>query len=75
MCIRDSGSTAKIGESAMVNFIGSIPPSEKLLAIDGCHLHHYSKAFKPGRKVGHATLRCADSDALQKKIAEVEALL
>jgi len=69
------GSTAKIGESAMVNFIGSIPPSEKLLAIDGCHLHHYSKAFKPGRKVGHATLRCADSDALQKKIAEVEALL
>jgi 5-(carboxyamino)imidazole ribonucleotide synthase len=69
------GSTAKVGESAMVNFIGDIPPSEQLLAIDGCHLHHYNKAFKPGRKVGHATLRCADRATLEKKIGEVEALM
>jgi 5-(carboxyamino)imidazole ribonucleotide synthase len=69
------GSTARVGESAMVNFIGEIPPSEQLLAIDGCHLHHYNKAFKPGRKVGHATLRCADRAMLERKIKEVEALM
>ena len=69
------GSTAKIGESAMVNFIGSIPPAAQLLAIPGCHLHHYNKAFKSGRKVGHATLRCDDRETLQQRIAEVEKLL
>ena len=69
------GSTAKVGESAMVNFIGSVPASEQLLAIEGCHLHHYNKAFKAGRKVGHATLRCADHATLEKRIAEVEALI
>lgn len=69
------GSTQKVGESAMLNFIGSIPPREQVLAIEGCHLHHYNKAFKTGRKVGHATLRCADLATLKLRIAEVEALL
>ncbi|MET0379697.1 MAG: 5-(carboxyamino)imidazole ribonucleotide synthase [Spongiibacteraceae bacterium] len=69
------GSTAKVGESAMINFIGSIPAKEKLLAIEGCHLHDYNKAFKPGRKVGHATLRCADTVTLNARIADVERLI
>ncbi len=69
------GSTAKVGESAMINFIGSIPAKEKLLSIEGCHLHDYNKAFKPSRKVGHATLRCADTATLQARIADVEKLL
>lgn len=69
------GSTAKVGESAMINFIGSIPAKEKLLSIEGCHLHDYNKAFKPGRKVGHATLRCVDPATLQARIADVEKLL
>src|SRR5690606_31481152 len=45
------GSTQKVGESAMVNFIGSVPELAQLAAIDDCHPHHYGKAFKPGRKV------------------------
>lgn len=69
------GSTAKVGESAMINFIGSIPAKEELLAIEGCHLHDYNKTFKPGRKVGHATLRCTDAATLQARIAALEALL
>lgn len=69
------GSTAKVGESAMLNFIGEVPPVESVIAIDGCHLHHYGKAFKPGRKVGHATVRCADAAALGQGIASVQALI
>lgn len=69
------GSTAKVGESAMLNFLGQVPPAEQVLAIADCHLHHYGKAFKVGRKVGHATLRCRDTGKLNAQIAEVEALI
>lgn len=69
------GSTAKVGESAMLNFIGEVPAVDKVVAIGDCHLHHYGKAFKVGRKVGHATLRCPDMATLERKIAEVEALI
>lgn len=69
------GPTRKVGESAMLNFIGEVPPVDKVVAIDDCHLHHYGKAFKVGRKVGHATLRCADMASLEQKIQQVEALI
>lgn len=69
------GSTGKVGESAMVNFITEVPAVEQVTAISDCHLHHYGKAFKVGRKVGHATLRCKDSATLEKRIAQVEALI
>ncbi|MFC3609379.1 5-(carboxyamino)imidazole ribonucleotide synthase [Stutzerimonas tarimensis] len=68
------GSTAKLGESAMLNFIGEVPPVVEVLGLDECHLHHYGKAFKVGRKVGHATLRCADRAGLERQIAAVQAL-
>jgi 5-(carboxyamino)imidazole ribonucleotide synthase len=69
------GSTAKVGESAMLNFIGKVPDTEKVIAIADCHLHHYGKAFKAGRKVGHANLRCADRETLAAQILKVEALI
>ncbi|QIE90571.1 5-(carboxyamino)imidazole ribonucleotide synthase [Pseudomonas nitroreducens] len=69
------GSTAKVGESAMLNFIGEVPPVVEVLNIADCHLHHYGKAFKAGRKVGHATLRSTDLPTLKARIAEVEALI
>jgi 5-(carboxyamino)imidazole ribonucleotide synthase len=68
------GSTAKVAESAMVNFIGEVPASDQIVALEGCHLHHYGKAFKPGRKVGHATLRCSDRASLEGLIDKVNAL-
>jgi len=69
------GSTDKLGESAMLNFIGEVPPVEKVIAIEDCHLHHYGKAFKVGRKVGHATLRCPDRATLDRQITAVETLI
>jgi len=69
------GSTATLGEAAMLNFIGEVPEPAEVTAIEQCHLHHYGKAFKAGRKVGHATLHCADMTTLKGRIAEVEALI
>lgn len=69
------GSTAKVGESAMLNFIGSVPDVSAVIAVENCHLHHYGKAFKAGRKVGHATLRCVDQATLAARISDVEALM
>ena len=69
------GSTAKLGESAMLNFIGAVPSVDKVISVADCHLHHYGKAFKAGRKVGHATLRCADRASLNARIADVQALI
>lgn len=69
------GSAKKYSESAMINFIGSIPSTKQVLSIENCHLHDYSKAFKLGRKVGHATICCKTMDELEEKIQEVETLI
>ena len=50
------GSTRPLGHSAMVNLIGRIPARDKLLALEGLHLHDYGKQPRPGRKLGHCTL-------------------
>ena len=42
--------------SLLVNLIGSVPPTEAVLAIPGAHLHLYGKEPRPGRKLGHVTL-------------------
>lgn len=52
------GSTAPLGYSAMVNFIGEQPPAKAVLKIPGAHYHHYGKEPRPNRKLGHATLVC-----------------
>lgn len=69
------GSTAKVGESAMLNFIGEVPAVDKVVAVVDCHLHHYGKAFKAGRKVGHATVRSSDRATLDRQVKLVEALI
>lgn len=50
------GETRARGCAGMVNFIGEIPPVEKVLAIPGAHYHDYGKSPRPGRKLGHATV-------------------
>ena len=69
------GSTATVGEAAMVNFLGEVPKAEEVLAIADCHLHHYGKASKAGRKVGHATIRSTDRATLDQQIAQVQRLI
>ena len=44
-----------VGVSAMVNLIGETPLVELLAG--GGHVHLYGKAARPGRKLGHVTLR------------------
>ena len=58
------GSTAAIGHSAMVNCIGAMPDRAAALAVAGTHYHAYGKAPRPGRKIGHLTLRTADPATL-----------
>jgi 5-(carboxyamino)imidazole ribonucleotide synthase len=50
------GSTAPRGHAAMLNLIGTMPPTERLLAVPGAHLHDYGKSPRPGRKLGHCTI-------------------
>ncbi|MFN2594406.1 MAG: 5-(carboxyamino)imidazole ribonucleotide synthase [Actinomycetota bacterium] len=51
------GSTRPRGHSAMVNLVGALPAADAVLALEGAHLHLYDKAPRPGRKVGHVTVR------------------
>jgi len=50
------GSTAAHGPVAMVNLIGTPPPTEAVLAIPGARLHLYGKEPRLGRKIGHVTV-------------------
>jgi len=69
------GSTSPTGYSAMVNFIGSIPPPESVLTIKGAHYHSYDKKGKPGRKIGHATVRCDDKKEMLSGLEKLLALV
>jgi 5-(carboxyamino)imidazole ribonucleotide synthase len=65
------GSTRPTGHSAMINLIGEIPARERLLALEGLHLHDYGKEPRPARKLGHCTLvdRSADRrDTLARRV-------
>jgi len=59
------GPTAAIGHSAMLNCIGELPDPAAVLATPGAHYHGYGKAPRPGRKVGHITLRAYDPGAVE----------
>ncbi|MDQ4064469.1 MAG: 5-(carboxyamino)imidazole ribonucleotide synthase [Actinomycetota bacterium] len=51
------GTTTPRGFSAMVNLVGGVPDASDVLAVPGAHLHLYDKETRPGRKVGHITVR------------------
>ncbi len=55
------GSTAAIGHSAMMNFIGEIPSLAGALRIEGLHFHSYGKQPRPQRKLGHCTINSRSS--------------
>jgi 5-(carboxyamino)imidazole ribonucleotide synthase len=61
VCGLPLGATDPVGHSRMFNLIGALPERADVLAVPGAHLHFYGKAPRPGRKVGHITLR-ADSE-------------
>ncbi|MGB8474671.1 MAG: 5-(carboxyamino)imidazole ribonucleotide synthase [Candidatus Acidiferrum sp.] len=67
------GSTTAIGASAMINLIGEVPESAKVLAIPSAHLHLYGKEARPGRKLGHVTLRAPSFDQLTSRFSSLPA--
>ena len=50
------GETRAVGHCAMVNFIGTLPDRDRVLALAGAHHHDYGKAPRQGRKLGHCTI-------------------
>lgn len=65
------GDTAVRGTSCMLNWIGEMPEAVAVLQTAGGHWHDYGKQPRVGRKVGHATLRADEADALAQRLAEV----
>jgi len=68
------GSTAPRGYSAMVNLIGLRPGFAEALRLEGAHLHWYGKAVRPGRKVGHITLRRDRREDLEEALPRLVSL-
>ena len=69
------GATSLRGASVMLNIIGHIPSREKVLSVEGAHLHLYGKAATEKRKVGHVTLVGRSAAALERGTAVLEALV
>ena len=59
----------------MVNFIGTMPDAGPVLAVPGVHWHAYGKQARPGRKLGHATLRADNRQDLQAGLNRLLALI
>ncbi|MFZ2724926.1 MAG: 5-(carboxyamino)imidazole ribonucleotide synthase [Methylococcaceae bacterium] len=68
------GSTAPVGKSAMVNFIGGLSDSIDILNIPCSHLHLYDKAPRKGRKVAHATIRTNTEAQLTELVAQLSTM-
>jgi len=67
------GSTGAAGYCAMLNLIGDLPEPSEVLALPDAHLHFYGKAPRPGRKLGHVTLRAASPERLALRLSELPA--
>jgi 5-(carboxyamino)imidazole ribonucleotide synthase len=69
------GDTGMVGHACMLNWIGELPDHAPVLREPGGYWHDYGKSARPGRKVGHATLRADDTDSLATALARVGASL
>jgi 5-(carboxyamino)imidazole ribonucleotide synthase len=68
------GSTDVPEPCAMLNLIGVAPDPRSVLNVPDAHLHWYGKEPRPGRKVGHITVRAPDATTLAQRVAELEKL-
>lgn len=75
VCGLPLGGASARGPTAMLNFVGHMPPAGRVLGIAGAHLHDYGKLPRARRKLGHVTLCGASPADLEAKIAEALALL
>ena len=54
----------------MFNFIGAVPDAASVLKLPEAHLHDYGKNPRPGRKVGHVTLRADSAEEMNERLPE-----
>src|SRR5262249_26091682 len=69
------GSPPALGGSGMVNLSGGWPAPARILETPGAHLHLYGKTPRPGRKVGHVTVRCDEPAARDRSVVALERLV
>ena len=68
------GATNPTGFSAMVNLIGAVPDPNQILGVPGTHLHLYDKDPRPGRKVGHITIRAEEPAEVDRTLRAIRGL-
>jgi 5-(carboxyamino)imidazole ribonucleotide synthase len=68
------GSAALVQPCAMLNLIGEVPDCRDWLSVPDVHLHLYGKTPRPGRKLGHVTVRAASQRQLREKLNRVSCL-
>ena len=68
------GATDVLLPTGSVNLLGEPPELADLLAVPGAVVHLYGKEPRPGRKVGHVTVRGADLDEVLLRLEAVRAL-
>jgi 5-(carboxyamino)imidazole ribonucleotide synthase len=69
------GSVEVPAPCAMLNLIGTLPEVRTVLAVPDAHLHLYGKAPRPGRKLGHVTLRAPSPDLLQAHLSLLQGMI
>jgi hypothetical protein len=57
------------------NLIGTVPDTREILSVPGVHLHLYGKAPRPGRKLGHVTLRADDANNFDERRRCLDSIL
>ena len=67
------GGTAARGCAAMLNLIGRMPDTAKLLGLRDAHLHDYGKAPRPNRKLGHCTIVGPDQASVAARLSLLKA--
>ncbi|HTL15043.1 MAG TPA: 5-(carboxyamino)imidazole ribonucleotide synthase [Thermomonas sp.] len=65
------GDTRMVGHACMLNWIGAMPDAGPVLREPGGHWHDYGKSPRGGRKVGHATVRDDEPDALARALRRI----
>ena len=68
------GDTSALSPSCMLNLVGALPTREAVLAVPDAHLHLYGKLARPGRKVGHLTVRAKNEAELAARVAALQAI-
>ncbi len=74
VCGLPLGDCAPVGCSAMFNIIGKEPDIAHVLAIPDVHVHMYGKSERPGRKLGHITVRTRTPRELSERVAALGAI-